>query len=104
LSTQVLQEFFVTVTRKLGKPLDFDQAFEATRDLAALPTVLIDSDMVLNAIELSERYQLSPWDALILEAARRAGCAALLSEDLQDGFRIDGLQVENPFRDLLESK
>lgn len=98
LSTQVLQEFFVTVTRKLGRPLPFDQASTATRNLAALPTVLIDSDMVLRAVELSQRHQLSLWDALILVAAQLAGCTSLLSEDLQDGFRLDALQVENPFR------
>jgi predicted nucleic acid-binding protein len=99
LSTQVLQEFFVTVSRKLGKPLPLDQALEATQNLAALPMVLIDPEMVLAAIELSGRHRLSFWDALILQAARRAGCTSVLSEDLQDGFRLGELRVENPFRE-----
>jgi predicted nucleic acid-binding protein len=99
LSTQVLQEFYVIVTRKLGKPLPYDQALEATQDLAALPMVLIDPEMVLAAIDLSGAHQLSFWDALILKAAQRAGCTSVLSEDLQDGFRLGDLQVENPFRE-----
>ena len=99
LSTQVLQEFFVTVTRKLSKPLPFEQALEATQGLAALPMVLIDPDLVVAAIELAGRHQLSFWDALILQAAQRAGCTSVLSEDLQDGFRLGELQVENPFRE-----
>ncbi|MFH2006877.1 MAG: PIN domain-containing protein [bacterium] len=98
LSTQVLQEFYVAVVRKLARPLDEAAAEQAVAQLARLPVVQIDAPMVLAAIALSRRHQLSLWDALILEAARSAGCPTLLTEDLQPGFRYQGVTVENPFR------
>lgn len=100
LSTQVLQEFYVTATRKLDRALPTANAHEAVRDFAALPVVQIDTDMVLRSVELSRRHQVSLWDALIIEAAVAGACSHLLSEDLQDGWNIQGLRVENPFRRL----
>ena len=97
LSTQVLQEFYVSVTRKLARPLPHRAAFEATRNLAQLHLVQVDGQMIFQAIELSQKHALSFWDALILEAARGSGCRALLTEELQDGWTLDGLTVENPF-------
>lgn len=98
LSTQVLQEFFVTVTRKLPTPLPPAEARAAVADLANHDVVLIDPPMILAAATLSEEEHLAFWDALIVQAALAAGCSNLLSEDLQDGRRYRGLQVENPFR------
>ncbi|MCP4664067.1 MAG: PIN domain-containing protein [bacterium] len=100
LSTQVLQEFYVTVTRKLARPLEETAALEATRHLMALHVVQVDVDLISSAIVLSQDHKTSLWDALIIEAARRAGCRKLLTEDLQDGWKIDGLEIVNPFRDL----
>lgn len=97
LSTQVLQEFYVTVTRKLAKPLDAQAAYDALRDFAAFPVVQIDSDMVLAAVQRSRADQMSLWDALIVEAALGAGASVLYSEDLQGGRRYDALEVVNPF-------
>jgi len=97
LSTQVLQEFYVAVTRKLGKPLPEDEAEAAVRRLAALDVVPLDTALVLDAVSLSRRHHLAFWDALIVEAALRAGCRVLISEDLQHGRRFDTLVVENPF-------
>lgn len=97
LSTQVLKEFYVTVTRKLGQPLAADEALQATRALAELPVVQVDPDLIFAAAELAQRFQLSFWDALIVEAARRGDCRRLLSEDLQDGQEIAGVRVLNPF-------
>ena len=54
--------------------------------------------MILEAIEVSRQHQLSLWDALILQAAATADCSVVLTEDLQHGFRLGGLTVENPFR------
>jgi predicted nucleic acid-binding protein len=98
LSTQVLQEFYVTVIRKLARPLSEADAEQAVRQLARLPVVQLDTPMLLRAIEISRQHQLSLWDALILQAAATAGCSVVLTEDLQHGFRLGGLTVENPFR------
>ncbi len=97
LSTQVLEEFYVTVVRKLGQPLSPEDAERAVRELAALPTVPIDTALVLAAVATSRRLRLSLWDALILHAAVAGGCAKVLSEDLQHGFRFESVEVQNPF-------
>jgi predicted nucleic acid-binding protein len=97
LSTQVLQAFYVVVTRKLQVPLEPRVAEDVVRDLAALPLVGIDADTILSAIARSRRTQLSFWDALIIESALAGGADRILTEDLQHGQRIDGLQIENPF-------
>lgn len=98
VSTQVLSEFYWTVTRKLEPPLADDRAREALRELAALPVVAVDRELVLAAVDTSSRHQLALWDALIVEAAVRGGCERLLTEDLNDGQEIRGILVENPFR------
>lgn len=97
LSTQVLQEFYVTVTRKLGRPLAPDVAYRAVADLSALPLVQVDRQTILSAIQRCRRDRLSFWDALIVQAALTAGAEILYTEDLQHGRVMDGLQVENPF-------
>jgi predicted nucleic acid-binding protein len=97
LSSQVLQEFYVTVTRKLETPLDADQAVDAVRDLTRFVIVTADARLVLDAIDRSRTEQLSLWDALIVQAALSAGARHLYSEDLQDGRVIEGLTIENPF-------
>lgn len=97
LSTQVLQEFFVTVTRKLERPLPEDDAEAAARELASLDVVEIEVPMVLRAIALARADTLALWDALIVEAALARDCGRLLSEDMQDGRRFGELVVENPF-------
>lgn len=102
LSTQVLEEFYHAVTRKLAKPLDARRAGAAVRALAKLDVVGSDADLVLAAIDTSQSVQISVWDALIIEAARQADCERILTEDLSDGQVIRGVRVENPFRDLAE--
>ena len=97
VSTQVLQEFYVTVTRKLATPLPALDAEAATRDLAAFEVVAPDARMVLRAIALARKASFSLWDALIVEAADAAGCDRLLSEDLQAGQAIGSVTVHNPF-------
>ena len=97
LSTQVLQEFYVSVTRKLATPLPAADAEGAVHDLAALEVVVIDVPMVKRAVVLSRAESPSFWDALIVEAARAHGCSLLLSEDLQDGRVFGDLRVENSF-------
>jgi predicted nucleic acid-binding protein len=97
LSTQVLSELYVTVTRKLGKPLDPAHASRAVADLCAFPVRDVTASLVLAAIRRSRESQLSYWDALVVETAIDAGARVLLTEDLQTGQVIGGLRVENPF-------
>jgi predicted nucleic acid-binding protein len=98
LSTQVLQEFYVAVTRKLATPLDEQAALEAVEALAALPVNVVSIDTVLAAARRSRDSRLSFWDALIIQSAIEGGASTLLSEDLQDGFQTEGLTIRNPFR------
>lgn len=97
LSTQVLQEFYVSVTRKLALPLRPESAYRAMRHLSTLPLVAIDSPLVLSAIRRSQQLSLSFWDALIVESALQCGAARVWTEDMQHGQVIDGLRIENPF-------
>jgi len=98
LSTQVLQEFYQVVTRRLEKPLDPQRATAATRALTRPDVVGSGAELVLAAIDTSRSAQLSSWDALIAEAARRAACERVPSEDLADGRTIRGVRIANPFR------
>jgi predicted nucleic acid-binding protein len=97
LSTQVLQEFYVTVTRKLARPLPEATALAALLRLATLPTVQVDTRLVLDAARRSQALALSFWDTLIIQAAIEGGATRLLSEDLQHGRDFDGVTVQNPF-------
>jgi len=65
--------------------------------LAALVAVTIDADHIIESIKLHRLYKLSFWDALIVHAARRAGCDRLITEDLQAGQRIEGVEIVDPF-------
>lgn len=97
VSTQVLQEFYVVSTRKLKNPLSEEVAARAVRAIAKLDVVGTDVPLVLSAVDTSRVAQLSLWDALIIEAAARAGCERVLSEDLNAGQVIRGVHIENPF-------
>jgi predicted nucleic acid-binding protein len=97
LSTQVLQEFYVNVTRKIPKPLPRGEARRILRQYSRWPVVAIAPADVLAASELEERHQLAFWDALILVAARRGGAVAVLSEDLASGSVLEGVRIVNPF-------
>lgn len=97
LSTQVLQEFYVSVTRKLAVPLDSESAEDVVRNLSVLPVIRIDTEKILAAIGRTRRMNVSFWDSLIIEAALAGGASRLFSEDLQHGRAIDGLKIQNPF-------
>ena len=98
ISTQVLAEFWVTVTRKLKTPLALDSAREQIVLFSAFRVQAVDQATVLEAIRLQERYQLSYWDAQIIASARFAKAALVYSEDLSDGAEYEGVKVQNPFR------
>ena len=97
LSTQVLQEFYVTVTRKLATPVEPDAAYRAVQDFTAFSIVRLAPPLILAAIVRSQTAQFSFWDALIVEAAIEGGANTLYSEDFQDGQAFDGVRVTNPF-------
>ncbi len=94
LSTQVLQEYFVVATRKLG--LSAEIAQKKVEILATMTVIAIDIEHVVEAIKLHRLYGFSFWDCLILHCAKAAGCPRLLSEDLQPGRSIEGVTIENP--------
>ena len=99
LSTQVLQEFYVTVATKIAAPLSVDQALEWIEALETFPCVPIDTHLVKLAVETSERHRISYWDAAIITAAEILGAGIVYSGDLNDGQRYGSVLVRNPFKD-----
>ncbi len=97
MSTQILQEFYVTVTRMLPRPLAKHAALGVLDTYRAWPVHRPGLDDVLAASELEARHQLSFWDALVVVSAERSGAATLLSEDLQAGRRFGQVVIHNPF-------
>jgi len=98
LSVQVLQEFFVTVTRKIAKPLDTATAKEIVADLSRWRVHVPAADDVLGAISIHQHTGISFWDGMIVRSAAEMGCLALYSEDLNAGQEYSGVRVENPFQ------
>ncbi len=98
LSVQVLQEFFVTVTRKIAKPLDAETAKAIVADLSRWYLHVPAADDVLAAIGIHQRTGISFWDAMIVRSAAETGCAVLYSEDLNAGQAYSGVRVENPLQ------
>ncbi len=97
LSVQVLQEFYVNVTRKIPKPLPFSTAREIVRYYSCWNLERIMAEDVLRASEIEEQNRISFWDALIVTAAIKGGASRILSEDLNPGQVIAGVPIENPF-------
>ena len=97
LSVQVLQEFFVTTTRKISRPLDAQVAARIVGDLAHWHVHAPAAVDVLAAIDIHQRTGASFWDAMILRSAKELGCQTLHSEDLNPGQEYDGIQVSSPF-------
>lgn len=97
LSAQVLQEFIANALRK--KSLGLTEAnIDATLELAShVPVQPITRELIVEAVALRRRFQISQWDATILAAARALGCHTLYSEDLNPGQDYDGVRVVNPF-------
>lgn len=97
LSTQVLQELYVTVTRKIVTPISPGEARELIRTYTAWDVQLLGPESVLRASEIGERHRLSFWDALVVTAAVAGRAHKILSEDLNPGQTIEGVLIENPF-------
>lgn len=98
LSTQVLQEFYVQATRPTGpSALSHDEAAAVIRGLERFTVQPVTLSVIRDALEIRARFHISWWDAAILAAARLAGCATVLSEDLNAGQDYGGVRVVNPF-------
>lgn len=98
LSTQVLQEFFVVATgHRQTTPLQHADARDLVRAWRRFPVQPITDELVLASIVAADRWQLSYWDAAIIEAARSLACDEILSEDLSHEQDYGGIRVSNPF-------
>jgi predicted nucleic acid-binding protein len=97
LSAQVLQEFYVTVTRKIRKPLAPEQAVALMDEYRVFPTVPTDYPLIVTAVELSLRHGISYWDGAIVAAAEVLEAKVLYTEDLNHGQRYGSVRAINPF-------
>lgn len=95
VSMQVLQEYFVTATRKLG--VDAKVARRKVELLAEFDVAAPDVADILAAIDLHRLHGFSFWDGLVIRSAKQAGCSVLLTEDMQDTREVDGIRIVNPF-------
>ncbi len=99
VSVQVLQEFYVQATRQTRpNRLSHRHALDYIANLREFPVQAMTVDILDAALATCHRYQISYWDAAIVEAARALGCDTILTEDLQDGQDFGGLRAVNPFR------
>jgi predicted nucleic acid-binding protein len=97
LSVQVLQEFHVTITQKVSKPLDVESSAKIIEDLSFWRVYAPDIKDILSAIDLQHRYTISFWDAMVIWSAIQLDCEILWSEDLSSGQLYEGVQLLNPF-------
>jgi predicted nucleic acid-binding protein len=98
VSTQVLQEFYSVATRKLRPPMTPSDARDVVVQYIDWCRIDTDPLLILSASHLAEEHTVNFWDALIVEAALRAGATELVTEDLQDGCEFGALRVRNPFK------
>ena len=96
LSSQVLQEFFVNVTKKIPKPLSVSVGREIVEDFLKWRIVPIEGRTILRAIDLHRKHKYAFWDSLVIQSAIEGGAGCLLSEDLKDGQKIGDLTIRNP--------
>lgn len=97
VSTQVLQEFFFTVTKKIAHPLHIKAAQEIIKDFLKWDVVVNNGDSIVEAIEIYQKYKYSFWDSLIITSAMRGSVNLLISEDFSHGQIINGIKITNPF-------
>lgn len=98
LSNQVLQEFYVSVTKKILKPISKSEAREIIRAYICWSISATTPMSVIRATEIEEKHRISFWDALVIVAAYEAKCEKILTEDLNSGQIIEGVLIENPFK------
>ena len=103
VSVQVLQEFFVTITKKVPQPLPVDDAKARIREFAAWTVFTPTADDIVAAIDLHTEAKIGFWDAMIVLAAAESECAVLWTEDLNDGQLLRGVRIQNPFTGQCDS-
>lgn len=96
LSMQVLQEFYVNVTRKTPSPLRKDAARQVIHSYTpwCMETTAAE---ITAAFQIEDEARIGFWDALIVASAAKCGAVRILSEDLNDRQTIAGVRIENPF-------
>ena len=99
VSTQVLQELSVNLRKKVRQPVDAKATRDIVADYLTWQVIVNGGEAILDALDIEKRYQLSFWDALIVQAAQSSGAEVLYSEDLADGQRYESIHVLNPFVD-----
>jgi len=99
LSTQVLQELCINLRRKVRRPLPAEEVRQLVSDYSSWEVITNTAESIIRALDVEERYKLSFWDALIVDAAETAGAAILYSEDLASGQRYRGVLLVNPLAD-----
>jgi len=97
VSTQVLQELYIALRRKVASPLSAPETEQILRDYFAWEIVVNNRESVIRAISMETRYKISFWDGLILQAAERASATILYTEDLPHGQMYGSVRVVNPF-------
>ena len=100
LSIQVLQEFFVTVTKKVPRPLKVEEATARVREFSAWRAFAPTAIDVLDAIGLHAQAKIGFWDAMIVLAAAESGCDVLWTEDLNEDQLLRGVRIRNPFANI----
>ena len=98
VSTQVLQELAVNLRRKAARPLDAKATREIVADYLTWQVVVNGGESILEALDIEARFQISFWDALVVQAAQASGAEILYSEDLSDGQSYGSVRVINPLR------
>lgn len=98
ISTQVLQEFYINMTRKILKTISPMEVREIIRSYMSWEIIENSPMSIIRASEIEEKYRISFWDALIVVAAYSAQVDKILTEDLHDGQMMEGIFIENPFR------
>jgi predicted nucleic acid-binding protein len=99
ISTQVLQELYVALTRKVASSITRNTARRLIKNYLAWDLVVNDGAILLHASEIEGNYRLSFWDGLIVAAAYAKNAAVILTEDLSHGQTIEGIRIQNPFLD-----
>jgi predicted nucleic acid-binding protein len=97
-SMQVLQGFFANATGKIPKPLNVTTAREVVRDLLKWNPVLINGEIIVDAIDIHAAHKYTFWDSLLIASAIESGAGTLLTEDLSDKHKIKNIVIRNPFK------
>ena len=100
LSNQVLQEFYVIITRKIIKPISLSETRAIIKNYLMWQIEESNPSSILKASEIQEKHNISFWDALIVTAAEQAGAVKILTEDMNHGQSIESILIENPFRNI----